>query len=215
MGHTVHTPTVAGHGKSADKNVSHADGVSSIVRYVEQHDLRGFVLLGHSFGGTIISRVAEEMPDRIRRLVYWNAFVLEDGESIADVSPPHYNAMMDGIAAASANNTVMLPPPVWREAFINDGTAAQAESTYALLSPEPYRMITDKVPLKKFPTLAIPRSYLNCTEDIAMPPGPFAWHPRFSARLGLYRLVQMSGSHEVMFTRPAALAEKIVEAGRD
>ncbi len=123
--------------------------------------------------------------------------------------------MMNGIAAASGDNTVMLPPPVWREAFINDGSAALAESTYAMLSPEPYRMITDRLELKTFPGLTIPKSYLNCTEDIAMPPGLFAWHPRFSSCLGLYRPVQMSGSHEVMFTDPAVLARKIVEAGRD
>lgn len=215
MGHAVHSPTVAGHGAGGDKTVTHEDGVQSIVDFIREQDLRDFVLLGHSFGGTIISRVAEELPERIRRLVYWNAFVLEDGESIADVSPPHYNTMMDGIAAAAGDNTVMLPPPVWREAFMNDADAAFADECYAKLSPEPYRMLTDKVPLKRFATLEIPRSYLNCTEDTAMPHGPFAWHPRFSTRLGLCRLVQMPGGHEVMFTNPEGLAEKIVEAGRD
>ncbi len=215
LGHIVHTPTVAGHGKSADKNVSHADGVKSIVDYITGNGLEGFVLLGHSFGGTIVSRVAEAVPTRIRRLIYWNAFVLLDGESIADVSPPHYNTMMDGIAAASGDNTVMLPFPVWREAFVNDGDLETAQRTFDALSREPYRMLTDKLDLRTFPSLEIPRSYLNCTEDTAMPPGPFAWHPRFSSRLGLHRLVQMPGSHEVMFTHPSLLAEKIVEAGRD
>ena len=48
-----------------------------------------------------------------------------------------------------------------------------------------------------------------------MPPGPLAWHPRFSSRLGLYRLVQMPGGHEAMFTNPRLSAVKIQEAGRD
>jgi hypothetical protein len=49
-----------------------------------------------------------------------------------------------------------------------------------------------------------------------MPPGEeWSWHPRFSNRLGLYRLVQMPGSHETLFTNPAGAAEKLVEAGRD
>ena len=48
-----------------------------------------------------------------------------------------------------------------------------------------------------------------------MPPGEFAWCPRFPARLGLCRLVQMPGGHEACFTAPGLLAEKIVEAGRD
>ena len=43
----------------------------------------------------------------------------------------------------------------------------------------------------------------------------WGWHPRMSSRLGLYRLVQMPGSHQVNFTNPELLALKIVEAGRD
>jgi hypothetical protein len=43
----------------------------------------------------------------------------------------------------------------------------------------------------------------------------WGWHPRMSSRLGLFRLVQMPGSHEVIFTNPGGLAEKLIEAGRD
>jgi hypothetical protein len=85
-----------------------------------------------------------------------------------------------------------------------------------LLTSEPYQPLIDKLDLKKFQTLQTPRSYINCTEDIALPPGPdWGWHPRMSSRLGLYRLVQLPGSHEVMFTAPQRLAEAIVAAGRD
>ena len=73
----------------------------------------------------------------------------------------------------------------------------------------------DKLDLKKFYALDIPKSYLNCTEDTALPPGEFGWHPRMSSGLAHYRLVQMPGSHEVVFTNSAGLAEKLVEAGRD
>jgi len=41
------------------------------------------------------------------------------------------------------------------------------------------------------------------------------WHPRLSERLGLHRLVECPGSHELCFTDPALLARKIIEAGRD
>lgn len=214
-GHVVHTPTVAGHGHDCDKNVGHADGVRSIVDYIKRHDLRDFVLVAHSFGGSVISRVAEEVPDRIRRLVYWNAFVLRDGESIADVSPPQYNEMMDAIAAERGDNTVMLPFHVWRDGFIADADLATAKHTYTLLSAEPYRMLTDKLSLKTFPTLPIPRTYLNAQADVAMPPGAYAWFPRFAERLFPCRVVHMPGSHQVMFSAPATLAEKLVEAGRD
>jgi hypothetical protein len=48
-----------------------------------------------------------------------------------------------------------------------------------------------------------------------MLPGEWAWHPRMSSRLGLHRLVEMPGSHEVIFSNPTGLAEKLIEAGRD
>ena len=218
-GHTVHTPTLAGNGPGEDvvRTVGHADAVASAVNYVLGEDLTDFILLGHSYGGTIVSRMAEEVPDRIRRLIYWNAFVLEDGESIETVSPPHYKGLMDSIVASGAYGpgAVKLPFPVWREAFMNDADLALAEKTYEMTTPHPLRTLTDPVSLKSFPDLQIPRSYLNCTEDIAMPPGKFAWYPRFPARLGLCRLVQMPGGHEACFTAPGLLAEKIVEAGRD
>jgi pimeloyl-ACP methyl ester carboxylesterase len=214
-GHEVHTPTVAGHGKGVDKRVNHAQCTQSITDYLVQRNLHDVVLLGHSYGGTIISKVVEAVPERISRLIYWNAFVLQDGESLNDNVPPHYRGLFDQISAASPDGSVMMPFPIWREAFINDGDLATAQRTYELLSPEPYQPFIDKLDLKKFYALQTPRSYLNCTEDIALPPGEWGWHPRMSGRLGLYRLVQIPGSHEVMFTAPQRLAEAIVMAGRD
>jgi hypothetical protein len=55
----------------------------------------------------------------------------------------------------------------------------------------------------------------DSSEDIALGPGEWDRHPRMSSRLALYRLVQMPGSHEGLFTNPDGLAAKLVEAGRD
>jgi pimeloyl-ACP methyl ester carboxylesterase len=214
-GHHVTAPTVAGHGKDADKDISHEDCVRSIVDHIVDGDFEDVVLVGHSFGGTVIARVACEIPERLHRLVFWNAFVPEDGNCLNDETPPHYRRLFDSLAEESGNNTVMLPFPIWREAFIGDADEELARSSYATLSPEPYRCFTDKLDLGAFYASQIPRSYLNCTEDIALPAGEWGWHPRMSNRLGLYRLVQMPGSHEALFTNPRLLAEKIVEAGRD
>ena len=101
---------------------------------------------------------------------------------------------------------------------MNDSDLELATASYDLLSPEP-NQFNEKLDLKAFYNLIqthqIACSYLNCTEDIALPPGEWAWHPRMSSRLGLYRLVQMPGSHESCFSNPKLLAEKIIEAGRD
>ncbi|PSM48196.1 alpha/beta hydrolase [Chroococcidiopsis sp. CCALA 051] len=214
-GHQAFAPTVAGHGKGVNKNVNHAQCTRSIVDYIVDKDLTDIVLLGHSYGGSIIAKVAEAISDRIRRLIFWDAFVLNDGDSLRDNLPPHYQNLFDSLARESEDNTVMIPFDIWREAFINDADLELAKSSYAQLSSEPYQPLIDKLDLKQFYSLSIPKSYLYCSEDIALPQGKWGWHPRMSERLGLFRLVQMPGSHEVMFSNPIGLAEKIITAGRD
>ena len=217
-GHQVHTPTLAGSGPGdIDRTIGHDVASASAIDFMRDNHVKDVVLLGHSYGGTIISKMAEALPDRIRRLIYWNAFVLLNGESIDDVSPPHYKALMDQIEASGdyGPGGVKLPFPVWREAFMNDAPLELAEKAYEMTTPHPRKTLSDRLELKRFFELQIPKSYINCTEDIAMPPGEFAWCPRFPARLGLCRLVQMPGGHEACFTNPQLLAQKIVEAGRD
>jgi len=214
-GHKAVALTAAGYGKGADKNVTHASCVQSLVEFIVKNSLTGFVLVGHSFGGTFISKIAEAVPERIKRLVFQNGFVVRDGHSVMDESPPATAALFEQMANESPDKSFLLPFPVWRDAFINDGDLDMAKRTYALLSPEPLQPSKDKLDLRKFYSLDIPKSYINATEDIALPPGEWGWHPRMSNRLGLYRLVQMPGSHEVMFTNPSGLAEKIIEAGRE
>lgn len=213
-GHEVHTPTLAGNRPGDPKTVGLADAVQSAIDHLDEHRLDDVVLLGHSYGGMVISHVADRLPGRIRRLIYWNAFVPLDGEALNDLVPPHYVALFDQLAAQSGDGSVMLPYPIWREAFINDADAALAEKAYGLLNPHPYRTFTDKASLKAFPEIEVGKSYLNCQQDIALPKS-MTWHPRLSEKLGLYRLVEMPGSHEVCFTNPGLLAEKIIEAGRD
>lgn len=215
LGHVAYAPTLAGHGKDARKDVEHDECVSTVVDFIVDQDLDDVVLVGHSFGGTVIARVAEEIPERLRRLVFCNAFVPQAGNSLLDEVPPHYRELFSRIAASSSDNTLTLPFSIWRETFIQDADLAEAERAYATLSPEPFALFTEKLDLRSFHKLDIPKSYLNSTEDTVLPPGEWGWHPRMSARLGLHRLVQMSGSHETIFTNPRGFADKILEAGRD
>ncbi|MFI1887761.1 alpha/beta hydrolase [Streptomyces jumonjinensis] len=215
LGHAAHAPTLAGHGKGVGRAVDHNDCVRSAVDFIVDRDLTEIVLVGHSFAGTVIARVAEEIPERLRRLVFWNAFVPEPGSSLLDECPPHYREMFHELAAASDDNTITLPFPVWRDAFIQDATPETARATYQQLSPEPFQPLVDRLDLRRFYESTLPKSYLNCTEDLALPPGEWGWHPRKSSRLGTYRLVEMVGSHEVIFTGPRRLADKIATAGRD
>lgn len=214
-GHTVHCPTLAGNRPGDDRaRIGLAEAAASLADYLRDKDLKDVRLMGHSYGGMVISQATALVPERIRRLVYWNAFVPLSGECLNDMVPPHYRALFDQIAAAS-DNAVVLPYPIWREAFINDADAALAESAYAQLNPHPYRTFTEPARLStELAALQIGKSYLNARQDTALPHS-LPWHPRLSEKLGLFRLVECDGSHEMCFSNPALLAQKIAEAGRD
>ena len=215
MGHTVHCPTLAGNRKGDDRSrIGLAAAAESLCAYLRDHQLRDVRLVGHSYGGMVISAAVDAMPERIKRLVYVNAFVPLPGESLNDMVPPQYVGLFDSIAAANGG-AVMLPFPIWREAFINDADLALATSAYERLNPHPYKTFTDKIALKApLAALQIGKSYINCQQDTALPHG-LPWHPRLSERLGLFRLVECPGSHEIWFTDPQTIARAVVAAGRD
>ncbi|MBN8747950.1 Pyrethroid hydrolase [Xylophilus ampelinus] len=214
-GHTVHCPTLAGNRTGDDRSrIGLSDAIGSLVGFLESQSLTDVRLVGHSYGGMVISGAADRAASRIRRLVYVNAFVPLDGQCLNDLVPPHYVSLFDAVAAAS-DQAVVLPFEIWREAFINDAGLALARSSYEQLNPHPYRTFTEPIRLQRpLAELPIGKSYVNCRQDTAMPHG-LPWHPRLSERLGLFRLVECDGSHEMWFSNPATLARAIEAAGRD
>lgn len=214
-GHACHCPTLAGNRSGDDRSkITLEEAVQSLVEYIVENDLRRVRLMGHSYGGMVIAQAIDRIPERITRLIFANAFVPLDGECLLDMVPPHYAELFEGVAAQNSQ-AVMLPFPIWREAFINDASLEQAEATYGMLNPHPYLTFKTKVRLKTpLAALQVGKSYVNCQQDTALPAG-LPWHPRLSERLGLFRLVECPGSHELLFTDPARFAQAIVEAGRD
>lgn len=214
-GHECHCPTLAGNRPGDNRSeVTLEEAVQSLVDYIVDNDLRDVRLMGHSYGGMVIAQAIDRIPERIRRLVFFNAFVPLNGECLLDMVPPHYAAQFEE-AAAQNGQEVTLPFPVWREAFINDASFEQAKATYDDLNPHPYLTFTTRVTLKsQLAEMDVGKSYVNCQQDTALP-STHAWHPRLSQRLGLFRLVECPGSHELLFTDPRRFAQAIVEAGRD
>lgn len=214
-GHTVHCPTLAGNRSGDDRSrIGLEDAIASLEDFLVSADLHDVRLVGHSYGGMVISGVAARVLPRLRRLVYVNAFVPLDGESLNDLVPPYYVTMFDAVAAAN-DGAVMLPFEIWREAFINDADLALAQAAFGQLNPHPYKTFTDAIALPQpLAALAMGKSYLNCQQDCALPHS-LGWHPRLSERLGLFRLVECPGSHETWFSNPAVLGAAIIAAGRD
>src|SRR5215216_473082 len=81
-GHDVYTPTLTGLGERvhlASPQVNLTTHITDVVNVIEFEDLSEVVLVGHSYGGVVITGVASKVSDRIKDLVYLDAFVAKDG----------------------------------------------------------------------------------------------------------------------------------------
>src|SRR5262245_33560892 len=80
--HQAHAPTLPGHGPGVMRAGStHQDCVLSTVTWIDQLELEDVILVGHSFGGTVVQKVAEQLPSRIARTVFLDALVLDDANA--------------------------------------------------------------------------------------------------------------------------------------
>jgi pimeloyl-ACP methyl ester carboxylesterase len=113
-GHEVYTPTLTGIGErrhllSREINLdTHIHDVLGVIGY---EDLSDIVLVGHSYGGMVVTGVADAVPDKVASLVYLDAFVPTDGQSLFSVLP----ADRPQPAAAPGEGWLTAPLPV--EAF--------------------------------------------------------------------------------------------------
>ena len=204
------TPTLAGHSRGEDlRHVTHDDYVASVLDALDGA-AEPVILVGHSFGGSVISRVAEMRPRGIELLVYYSAFVPRDGERVADSLPEPMVGFLDEAAAASADGSVALPRDLFATAFANTADDATVDAIYPRLVREPHRPIFEQVPLSNFHRLDIPSAYITCRQDLALPPGSF--HPGQSSRLTAPKLVEIDADHEALYTAPRRLAWALLEA---
>ncbi|WP_088319142.1 alpha/beta fold hydrolase [Kineosporia sp. R_H_3] len=210
-GHPVYAPTLPGLSDGDDPTrFSLADVVRSVVELVEGEDLRDVTLVGHSWGGYPITGAAPALAGRLRKLVYWSAFVPAAGRSLYDEVPPQYQELFGMLAGASGNNSVSLPYEVWQAAFMNDASEETQRIVHSLMVPQPYQYFTQTVEPIDPATLGVPVAYVLSEQDVALPPGEYGW-ARFADRLGVVAQAA-PGSHEACFTQPEALAKALLAA---
>jgi len=108
--HRAYAPTLAGHGLGSTRfGITHRDCVASVVTYVQNHGLTDVILVGHSFGGTVVQKVVEEIPQQISRIVFVDALILADNQCVFDNLPAQYVALFNSLAAESSDNTMVIP----------------------------------------------------------------------------------------------------------
>lgn len=111
QGHDVFTPTLTGLGERshlAGKEINLSLHILDICNVLRWENLSDVVLCGHSYGGAVVTGVADAMNERIRSLVYVDGFVLGNGESVWDYVQPKHPYFLEG---AGKNAGRMQPIP--------------------------------------------------------------------------------------------------------
>ena len=150
-GHHVYRPPLTGLGERvhlASPTIGLATHIEDVVNTILWEDLRDIILVGHSYGGMVITGVADRLPGRIRRLVYLDAFLPDSGERTLDL--------------ADSIGVTYIRPNI-REGFIVPPWVTQHDAIPRDV-PQPIRTFTDTLWLLNPTARKVPGVYILTVE---------------------------------------------------
>jgi len=186
---------------------------------VKWNDLSDVILAGHSYAGTVVTGVADRIPDRVDQLVYVDSAPLADGMAMTDLYPPDALATLRQTVDESGEGW-LYPFPGWEYLAEDTSIAGLGEREQAVIAaratPQPWATYTQPLRLEHADAEATPyrRVLIACDEmrglvaagvpQIAVMAAP-PWH-----------YLELETGHWPMFSAPAELAEMLdgLAAGR-
>lgn len=206
-GHDVYAPTLTGLGERSHLLTPAVDlttHIRDVVGVLEYEDLDGVVLVGHSYGGMVITGVAQhqQAAARVSHLIYLDAFLPESGTSIAD-----YPSRVDVHAIAESQGDGWRVPSSLRADGFGITNAADAAWVDARLGDHPYRAFTQSLDLTEALPSRIERSYILTSQRTFVP------HAERARAAGFHYRELLPAGHDAMVTQPAELAGLFLELG--
>jgi pimeloyl-ACP methyl ester carboxylesterase len=204
-GHKVYAPTLTGLGERSHLMSglitldTHIEDVVNVIRW---ENLEDFVLVGHSYGGWIISGVAEQLQGKISSIVFLDAFMPENGQRVLDTNSPRSRAEIE-LAQRKAEVSRPAPPAsVWKvnekdQPWVNEKFTAQPVGV--AFTPIRLTGARDRVPKK---TYVRAKGYDN--------PNFEAYYAKVKSDPS-WRTYEMPCGHEVMIDMPERTAEILLE----
>lgn len=212
-GHDVYTPTMTGVGERAHLVSADVDldlHIRDIVAVLHYEDLRDVILVGHSYGGMVITGVADRATDRIGRLVYLDAATPVNGQSLVDVAGPIIEAVRPAGKVIDGVELVLLP-------------SSDAARLYGVTDPDDMAWMAERLtghPWQCFDQLleltneagmlAIPRYHIVCTSTLSSRDPELVAKTRAEGRLW-----DVDTGHDLMITEPEAVADLLLGVASD
>lgn len=199
-GHEVYTPSLTGIGERVHLTGPHVDlsvHIDDVVNTVLYEDLDGFLLVGYSYGGAVVTGSLAHIGERVRELVYLDAFVPSDGESVLDLT-----------GLPEPERRVGAPWAV--EPLPRDyDDPADAEWDIPRRTPHPLGCFTERVRLPHpLETWGFGRTFIKATDDLRAESGPDAfWEAADRFRDNpAWRYEELATNHMVPQNDPQGLA---------
>ncbi len=208
-GHEVYAPTLSGLGERAhllSKDVDLNLHVRDVVELLFYEDLRDVILVGHSYGGMVITGVADRAAERIGRIVYLDAANPVNGQSLVDVAGPIIEATRPLGQVVDGVELVLLPGPgagTFYGVTDPDDVAWMDER----LTGHPWRCFEQPLDLTNEDALwAIPSYHIVCSSTLATRDRALMDEARVAGRLW-----EIDTGHDLMITEPQKVADALVE----
>jgi len=202
-GHTVVSPTLAGLAERVHLLTRETDletHVAEMVELVRADTSGALTLVGHSYGGMVITGVADRLPGRVANLVYLDGYVPKDGQSVFDVLPSSRRDYLQRLADTGGKKWMVPSPPP--ESFgVTDSEVA--DWARGLLTPQPLASLKQKIRLTGEGD-DIRRAYIHCNQGALIASfAPFAARYRDDPA---WDVVEIASGHDAMLIEPGQVA---------
>ena len=206
-GHTVFAPTLTGLAERAHllrPGIDLSLHIADVLGVIKYEQLRDIVLVGHSYGGCVISGIAEAMPDAIQSIVFLDAFIPDNGDSTLDLVQP---AVQEVIRGALARGEITVPVRDAAAFKVNEKDRAWVDS---LATPQPIATMTEKLTLTGARERIAKKTYIRASGY------PNVSFEKALARVKAdpsWRTYEVPCGHDVMIDDPGRLTEILLEVG--
>jgi pimeloyl-ACP methyl ester carboxylesterase len=195
-----------GHGdRKADSSwVTMSDYISDVIDFIRKESLKDLVLVGHSMSGIVISKVAEEIPERIKHLVYLAAVVPRDNEALIELLTKERQETLQKLhgKVKEVFGTLEQLGPM----YFTDLDGEEKEFYLKQLTPQPLAPFFEKNHFNQFPRIPVPKTYILGLRDKSLPP---ELTRKFAERLEVTP-VEIDAGHDMMVSRPDEVAKVLL-----
>lgn len=203
QGANVYTPTLSGlgeHRHTLDSSVNLETHITDIVNFIVMQDLHNVILVGHSYAGTVIAGVADRIPERLSKLVFFDAMIVRSGQSALNVQPKE-NQVIAAKAAAATNG---LSVAAWGADVFGVRDTADIRWVNERLTPQPYRAFTQTLQLKHDFGNHIPLIYVACVKPMLVPIRKFSEEAKKGKE---WQYFTLNSGHDAMVSDPEDVAK--------